>query len=95
MYGQPVVYMCSKMTKKKISRVQFSEELKLKDQDQVIYTDVMTIDKRKSLLSVCDPLQLSLHNGIKDETEAILGIPPQRPGQRIYESAYAASWCTD
>ena len=69
--------MRGKRTKKKISRVQFSEELKLTDIDQVIYTDVVTIDKKKFLLSVCDPLHLTLHNSIKDEMEASLGIALQ------------------
>ena len=44
LYGEPVAYVRGKMTKKKVTRVQFSEELKSVDKDQVVYADVMKID---------------------------------------------------
>ena len=40
---------------------------------QVLYTDVMTLDTKKSLLSISYPLQLTMHYGIKDEIKASLG----------------------
>jgi hypothetical protein len=60
LYGEPVAYVRGKMTKKKVTRVQFSEELKLVNKDQVVYADVMTMDGHKSLISVCTPIQLIL-----------------------------------
>ena len=43
-YGAPVTYVRGKLTRKKVSRVEYSEELKTTDQEQVMYADVMTID---------------------------------------------------
>ena len=50
LYGKPVAYVRGKMTKKKVTHVQFSEELKSVDKDQVVYADVMKIDGHKSLI---------------------------------------------
>ena len=36
LYGEPVAYVRGKMTKKKVTHVQFSEELKSVDKDQVV-----------------------------------------------------------
>ena len=61
------------MDKRKKSRVQFSEELKAIDKDQVMHSDVMMIDRKKSLLLVCVPLQLTLCMPVKDESEHEFG----------------------
>ena len=47
----------------------------LRDLDIRVYTnrDVMTLDTKKTLLSISEPLQLTMHYGIKDETVASLG----------------------
>ena len=45
-YGQPVAYVRGKMTKKKVDCVQYSEELKSCEREQVLYADVMTIDTK-------------------------------------------------
>ena len=45
-YGQPVAYVRRKMTKKTAARVQYSEELKSCEREQVLYADVMNIDTK-------------------------------------------------
>jgi hypothetical protein len=50
LYGDSIAYVRGKMTKKKVTHVQLSEELKSVDKDQVVYTDVMKIDGHKSLI---------------------------------------------
>ena len=57
LYGKPVAYVGGKMTKKKVSQVNFSEDLKSTDRVQFMYSGVMKIDKRLALITVCDPLQ--------------------------------------
>ena len=73
LYGEPVAYVRGKMVKQKVSRAKFSEDRKSTDRAQVMYSDVMSIDKRLALISVCDPLQLTLFTLIKTQKEQDLG----------------------
>jgi hypothetical protein len=65
------------MTKEKVSRVVYSEELKATNREQVMYADAMTIDGQKSLLSVSVPLQLIICTAVKDKSEQVLGTALQ------------------
>ena len=42
--GEPVAYMCEKNDQEELLRVHFSKELKATEKDQVMQSDVMTID---------------------------------------------------
>ena len=42
--GEPVAYMCEKNDQEEVLRVHFSKELKATEKDQVMQSDVMTID---------------------------------------------------
>jgi hypothetical protein len=88
MYGQPVAYVHGKMTKKKVSRMQYIEELKSCERVQVLYVDVMALDTKKSHLSISEPLQLTMHYGIKDETMASLGQALQSQLQVFREGGF-------
>jgi len=48
------------MTKKKISRAIIDENLMLDEKRQVLYSDVMHIDSNKFLITICEPLQLTM-----------------------------------
>ena len=87
-YGASVAYICGKMTKKKVSRVQYSEELKATDMDQVMYLDVMTLDGQKSLLSVSVPLHLIICTVVMDESEQVLGTALQGQLQTLRERGF-------
>ena len=88
-YGQPVAYVRGKMTKKKVARVQYSEELKSCEREQLLYADVMTIGTKKSLLSVSEPLQLTTHHGLKDESQSSLGQALQSQLQVYQERGFS------
>jgi acetyl-CoA carboxylase beta subunit len=79
------------MTSKKVSRVQFSEELKSDLKVQTMCSDVMAIDARKFLVSVLDPLQLTLVTFVKDEGEESLGLALQSHLQMLKERGF---WAT-
>ena len=74
LFGEPVACICEEMTKKKILHAQFSEELKSIDKDQVMNTDIMKIDGKKSLISVCSPLQLTRCMPVKDESVHVIDV---------------------
>ena len=80
-----MAYVRGKMTKKKVLRVQFSEELKATGNDQVIHSDVMTVDGKKSLLLVCVLLQLTVCTLVKYESEQVLGTALQGQLQSLRE----------
>ncbi len=73
-YGLPVEYVRGKMTRKTVSRAKLQEELKAENKDQALYSDVMVIDSQKFLLTVCEPLQLTLQTPVERETVHVLGI---------------------
>ena len=79
MYGEPVAYVRGKMVKRKVSRAKFSEELKSTGRAQVIYSDVMSVDKRLALITLCDPLQLTVCTPIKSEKAQELGYTLSSP----------------
>ena len=91
MYGPPPAYVRGKLTAKKVSRAQFSEELKSDVKVQTMYADVMEIDRRKFLLCVLDPLQLTLVTYVKDEGEESLGLAMQSHLQTLKERGFSAT----
>jgi hypothetical protein len=76
-YGLPVEYVRGKMTRKTVSWAKLQEELKAENKDQVLYSDVMVIDLEKFLLTVCEPLQLTLQTRVERETVHVLGTALQ------------------
>ncbi len=60
LYGVHPEYVCGKMMKKKASRAVMDNNLILDEKKQTLYTDVMHIDGSKILVTVCEPLQLTL-----------------------------------
>ena len=91
LYSEPVAYVRGKMTEKKVSQVNFSEDLKSTDRVQVMYSDVMKIDKRLALIMVCDPLQLTLCLPVKNETEHKLGNALQGHLQTVWERGFSVT----
>jgi hypothetical protein len=78
LYGVHPEYVRGKMVKKKTSRaVVVDDNLVLDEKKQTLYTDVMYIDGSKFLVTVCEPLQLTLQCKIERETQQVLGMTLQ------------------
>ncbi len=67
LYGVYPEYVRGKMVKKKASRAVVDDDLVLDEKRQMLYTDVMHIDGSKFLVTVCEPLQLTLQCKIERE----------------------------
>jgi hypothetical protein len=65
-------YVRGKMEKKRASRAVVDKNLILDEKKQMLYTDVMHIDSSKLLVTVCEPLQLTLQCKIERETQQVL-----------------------
>jgi hypothetical protein len=76
-YGLAPEYVRGKMTKQVVSRVSIDDNLVLDEKRQKLYTDVMHIDGNKFLITVCEPLQLTLQCRIERELQNELGIALQ------------------
>ncbi len=87
-YGMPPEYVRGKLTKRKVSRVRFDETLKADDKDQVLFTDVMAIDTKHFLVSVCEPLQLTLQTPVISESVDDLGMALQSQLAVLRERGY-------
>jgi hypothetical protein len=90
-YGMPVEYTRGKMTKKKATRIRYEPALRDNSKDQVLYTDVMHIDENMFLISVCEPLQLTLQTHVLNESAATLGIALQSHIQVLREKSFAVT----
>ncbi len=77
LYGAHPEYLHGKMVKKKASRAVINDNLILDEKKQTLYTDVMHIDGSKFLVTVCEPLQLTLQCKIERETQQVLGMALQ------------------
>jgi hypothetical protein len=75
LYGKLVGSVSRKMTKKKISREVYDDELIMDEKKQVLYSDIMRLNSHCFLITVCEPLQLTLQCR---ETVNVLGIALQR-----------------
>jgi hypothetical protein len=78
LHGKPVGSVHGKMTQKKVGRAVYDDDLIMDKKKQVLYSDLMHIDGHKFLVTVCEPLQLTLQCPIERETATVLGIALQR-----------------
>ena len=87
-YGLPVEYVRGKLTKKKITRQRYEPLLQGSEKDLTLYSDVMHIDDTLYLITVCDPLNLTLQTSVDKETAEVLGLALQGHLQVLRERAF-------
>ncbi len=73
-YGVHPEYVCGQMTSQKVSRAQVDLGLHSTDKRLRIYTDVMHIDGQMFVISVTDPLNLTLQTKVQSENRLELGM---------------------
>jgi hypothetical protein len=66
-YGIPVAYVHGKQTKQAIAHAVIDPEAIMREKAQVLYADVMHIDGNKFLVSVVEPLQLTIQAPLDNE----------------------------
>jgi hypothetical protein len=76
-YGQHPEYVRGKLTKKTVGRIQVDPTLRTTTKTLKLYADVMHIDTKKFLVSVADPLNLTLQSVIVGESKQELGMALQ------------------
>jgi hypothetical protein len=76
-YGIPVAYVRGKTTRQAIARTVIDPEVIMKERSQIVYADVMHIDGFKFLISVVEPLQLTIQVPLENETADQLGLALQ------------------
>jgi hypothetical protein len=76
-YGSPPEFVRGKMTKKKVSRAIVDKDLMLDEKKQVLYSAVMHIDSNKFLITVYEPIQLTIQNHRETKMQNELGLALQ------------------
>jgi hypothetical protein len=71
LYGKTPEFVRGRMTHKKASRAIIEDDLVLAEKRLTLYTDVMHIDGQRFLVTVCDPLQLTLQVCVKWELQNV------------------------
>ncbi len=73
-YGVPPEYVRGKMTARTTKHMPVDPTAVMQEKLQVLYTDVMHIDGHKFLVSVVEPLQLTIQAHLQNETATQLGL---------------------
>jgi hypothetical protein len=73
-YGVSPEYVHGEMTACLVGRTPVDHTAVMKEKLQVLYTDVMHIDSQKFLISVVEPLQLTIQAYLQNETASQLGL---------------------
>jgi hypothetical protein len=76
-YGQYPEYVRGKLTKKTVGRVQVDPTLRAVSKTLKVYVDVMHVDNKKFLVSVADPLNLTMQSQVQSESRQDLGMALQ------------------
>ena len=77
LFGTPPAYVRGKMTKRPIKREVIDESLVMTEKRQRLFTDVMKYESNMFLITVCDPLILTLSTPMESETANQLGLALQ------------------
>ncbi len=79
LFGNSSEYVQGRMTHKPVKRAIVNDDLKMDEKKQVLCSDVMHVDGQQFLVTVCEPLQLTVQVAAERESQAILG--PALQGQ--------------
>ncbi len=78
LYGQhPTYYVHGKTVKMKTSRTITDDSLVLDEKKQTLYTDIMHLDGEKFMVTVCEPLQLTIKYHVEREMQNVFGMNVQ------------------
>jgi len=91
LFGKLAAFVWGRMTKQAVKRAVVEDDLILKEKNPVLHSNVMHIDRHQILVTICDPLQLTLQVYIERESHTVLGMALQ--GNLIYSVAKALSHC--
>jgi hypothetical protein len=73
-YGQHPEYVKGKWVKRTAGRMPIDVTLRSTEVKQKLSTDVMEVDGEKNLVTVSDPLQLTLQTTVENESKQVLGM---------------------
>jgi hypothetical protein len=73
-YGIPVGYIHGKTVERPTAHIPVDPQITMREKHQELHTDVMHIDGAKFLISVAEPLQLTLQSHLENETADQLGL---------------------
>jgi hypothetical protein len=73
-YGEHPEYVRGQMVRKTVGRAKADESLKIVQKKQKLYTDVLHVDAKMFLVTVTEPLNLTLQSKVENESRMCLGI---------------------
>jgi hypothetical protein len=88
LFGKSAAFIRGRMTKQAAKRAVVEEDLVLKEKNLILHSDVMHIDKNLFLVTVCDPLQLTLQVHIERDSHAVLGMALQGQLELLYSKGF-------
>ncbi len=73
-YGTPVGYVRGKTVERPTACIPIDPQVIMREKHQELHTDVMHVDGNRYLISVADPLQLTMQAYLENETADQLGL---------------------
>jgi hypothetical protein len=77
LYGSAPEFVRGRMTNRRVTKAVVDDGLLLEEKKAILHTDVMQIDSQRFLITVCNPLQITLQVPIERESQAVLGMALQ------------------
>jgi hypothetical protein len=77
LYGKTAEFIRGRMTHKKVSRAIVEDDLVLKERQLILYTDIMHVDGQWFVITVCNPMKITLQVHIEQELQNVLGLALQ------------------
>ncbi len=87
-YGQHSEYVKGKLVKKKVGQVPMDVKLRHVEKEQKLHTDVMSVDGMKFLVTVSDPLNLTIQTWIRNESKTEMGMALQGQLGLLWSQAF-------
>jgi len=88
LFGYPPAYVRGRLTWRKAARAIVDDDLILDEKRQKMHTDVMHLDRHHFVVTVCEPLMLTLQAHIARETLEILGATLQNQIQILRSKGF-------
>ncbi len=79
LFGNSSEYVRGRMTRKPVKKAIVDDDLKMDEKKQELHSDVMHVDGQRFLVTVCEPLQLTVQVAVQRESQATIG--PALQGQ--------------
>jgi len=87
-FGKSAAFIRGRMTKQVVKRAVVDDDLVLEEKNLVLHSDVIHVDRNMFLVTVCNPLQLTVQVHIERESHSVLGMALQGQLELLHSKGF-------